>query len=51
VHVSILMHFIAKEAEGHVGDEDGGEDENEGENLVCLVSNIQTQKDVKNNIP
>jgi len=27
VHVSILMHFIAEEAEGDVGDEDGSEEE------------------------
>jgi hypothetical protein len=38
------MHFIAEETEGDVGDEDGGEDEDEREYLVCLVSNIQTQK-------
>jgi len=27
------MHFIAEEAEGDVGDEDGGEDEDEREYL------------------
>ena len=40
VRESILMHLIAEEAEGDVGDEDEGKDEDEREYLGCLVSII-----------
>lgn len=33
VYVGVLMHLVTEEAEGDVGDEDCGEDEDEGEDL------------------